>query len=226
MLPELASLPLYEILARLGVAAALGFVAALFHTFLARGTDSSRFFFSAQVLLAVLVATMMVAIDERLPRALGLFASLSIVRFRMPVKSLREIVFIFLAIAIGISAGSGAFRVALLGSSMGLLILLFISVFKDNRFFGSTRRLLEVTFRPQPGSTDPVPALEEKLTAWCKRFIPSESRNIDGLSSKIYEIWIDKKARDAELIDDLKTSMPNIQTVRIVRLFNSNDAIF
>ena len=228
MRPEFTTLPLYEIMSRLAVATVLGLIAAGFNSYLARDTASSRFFFPAQVLIAVIVATMMIAIDERLPRALGLFASLSIVRFRMPIKSLREMVFIFLAVCVGVSAGSGAFLVAALGTGTGLLTLLFISVFRENRFFGSERRMLEIVLNKMDSGAAPgtISQLEKVLADGCDRYSESETRNLSGLSTKLYEVWLDRALSDDEFLQSIQSKVPGIQSIRLIRLFNADESVF
>ncbi len=222
MQPELVSLHLYEVMGRIGVAFLLALTVALFKSVFYRDVSSPRFFFPAQILIAVIVATMMVAIDERLPRALGLFAALSIVRFRMPIKSLREMIFIFLAICIGICAGSGAFVVASVGTAVGLATLLFVEVFRENRYFGTDRRLLEVTLTEDVSSA----SLEEVIKSSVESYRETETRSFGTVDSRVYEIWVKKGARDSDLVQKLRATEPRISNVRLVRLFNTDESTF
>ncbi len=77
------------------------------------------------VMICIITSIVMMLIRNNLALSLGMVGSLSIIRFRTAIKEPRDIGFLFWAIAIGLSAGTGNFIVAIIGSIM-IALLLFI----------------------------------------------------------------------------------------------------
>ena len=95
-----------EFLSALLAALLAAFAAQLLYRFFyeRRGTGSQ--IHRAFPLLALAVTTLFVGVQVSLPLSLGLLGSLSIVRFRTPVKEPEEVGFIMLVIAASISAAT------------------------------------------------------------------------------------------------------------------------
>ena len=90
----------------LAAAIAAAFVASFLYRFFyeRRGTGSQVH--RAFPLLAVSITTLFIGVQISLPLSLGLLGSLSIIRFRTPVKEPEEVGFIMLVIAASISAAT------------------------------------------------------------------------------------------------------------------------
>lgn len=73
----------------------------------------SQNFVQSLVLLAMVVCMVLTIVGDSLARAFGLGAALAIVRFRTPIKDSKDAVFLFLAVAVGMAAGTGMLGVAL-----------------------------------------------------------------------------------------------------------------
>ena len=116
-LPGVAAL-----IARLLLAAGLGFVVAGIH----RGTLGRRPLTPALpatlVLLAVLVALVMMVIGNSQARAFGLVGILSIVRFRSVVDDTRDTAFVVFAVGVGMAVGAGAGLLAAVGVPVVALV--------------------------------------------------------------------------------------------------------
>lgn len=95
-----------ELFAALGVSLAAAGAAALFYRFFyeRRGTGSQ--IHRAFPLLALAVTTLFVGVQLSLPLSLGLLGSLSIIRFRTPVKEPEEVGFVMLVIAASICSAT------------------------------------------------------------------------------------------------------------------------
>jgi hypothetical protein len=78
------------------------------------------------VILATIVFAIVNIIQDSITLSLGMVGALSIVRFRTPVKSSFDLIYLFAAIAIGVAYGSGQVLLAIIFS---LLIILSILVF-------------------------------------------------------------------------------------------------
>jgi hypothetical protein len=111
--PKLPTLT--ALVARLVLAAALGFAVAAVHGLTLGRRKSPPALPATLVLLAVLVAFVMMAIGNSAARAFGLVGILSIVRFRTVVEDTRDTAFVIFAVAVGMGVGAGAGLLALVG---------------------------------------------------------------------------------------------------------------
>ena len=84
------------------------------------------------VILATIVFAIVNIIQDSITLSLGMVGALSIVRFRTPVKSSFDLIYLFAAIAIGVAYGSGQVLLAIIFS---LLIILSLVVFLKKKSF-------------------------------------------------------------------------------------------
>jgi len=70
----------------------------------------------ALVMMTQITALVIMTISSNLVLSLGMVGALSIVRFRTAVKDPMDIVFMFWAIAVGISCGASLFMISIVGS--------------------------------------------------------------------------------------------------------------
>ena len=96
-----------EVFLALGLSFALCLTLAYFYRQSHRGLSYSVSFVHAMVLLGVTVSMIMLIIGSNIARAFTLVGALSIIRFRNPVKDSRDVAFIFMSMAIGMSVGTG-----------------------------------------------------------------------------------------------------------------------
>lgn len=85
----------------------------------------SKDFNRSLVLMAVITASIVLAIQSNLVISLGMVGALSIVRFRTAIKSTIDLVFLYWSISIGIVCGASLFMIAALMSivvTAGLII--------------------------------------------------------------------------------------------------------
>ena len=81
------------------------------------------------VAIAMTTAMVIMLIGSNLAISLGMVGALSIVRFRCAIKEPRDLAFLFWAIGVGLSAGTGAFLIAVVGS---VFIAAFIFLFSKS----------------------------------------------------------------------------------------------
>lgn len=91
-----------------------------------RGFSYSRSFVHTLVLGALVSTIMIAGIGNNLARGLGVLGALAIIRFRTQIRDPRDIIFLFAALAIGISCGAGAYAVAVLGCAGFAVAALFL----------------------------------------------------------------------------------------------------
>jgi len=121
----LTSSDLFDILFSLFVSILVGFVISQVYKITHRGVSYEVTFMSSLVLLAPIVAMVMFFIRGNLVLSLGLVGSLSIIRFRTPIKDTRDMVFLFWSIAVGLGAGTFHWTIVAL-ASLAILMVTFI----------------------------------------------------------------------------------------------------
>ncbi len=100
----------------------LSTIIALTYKYTFRGTEYSKDYFQAIVLIAIIAATVMMAIGDSLARGLGILGALAIIRFRFRFVNPKNIIYIFASLAVGIGCGVYGFAVALSGTVIFSLV--------------------------------------------------------------------------------------------------------
>jgi len=123
-----------QILSNISIAALLGFFIFISYYISHRGTIYSKKFNVSLVVLTVLTGMVMTVIGNNIALSLGMVGALSIVRFRTAIKDVRDTVYIFWTIIVGICCGVGDYLVASIGSGIVFAVLLILgSIKSDNR---------------------------------------------------------------------------------------------
>ena len=91
-----------------------------------RGTKYSPNFVQSVVLISIIAAVIIQAIGDSLARGLGIMAAMAIIRFRTNLKDPRDTLFLFASLAAGISCGSYAFDIAVVGTIGFCLAVVFL----------------------------------------------------------------------------------------------------
>ena len=107
-----------EMLVNLAVSIVLGMTVAIIYRQTHKGLSYSQSFTLTIVFVAVIVAIVMMVIGNSLSRAFALVGALSIIRFRTVVKDTKDTAFIFWALAVGMSAGTGNYILGAIGTGV------------------------------------------------------------------------------------------------------------
>ena len=81
-----------------------------------QGLSYSRNYVQATILASIVATIAMQAIGDNLARGLGMMGALAIVRFRSSLKDPKDMIFIFMSLAIGIACGVYSFSIAAIGT--------------------------------------------------------------------------------------------------------------
>src|SRR5436190_533605 len=108
-----------------------------------RGLSYSRGFVISLALTGVVATLLMLAIGNSVARGLGLLGTLAIIRFRSTLRDVRDMMFIFASLAVGISVGVQAFMVAVVGAILFCLFVLHLTFapFASRRQYDGLLRL-------------------------------------------------------------------------------------
>ena len=115
-LSGMARLDFASVLFSLFLAIAISFIISQVYKYTHRGLNYELAFMSTLVLLAPIIAVVMLFIRGDLVLSLGLIGSISIIRFRTPIKDTRDMVFIFWTIAVGLGCGTYNWNVVLIST--------------------------------------------------------------------------------------------------------------
>ncbi len=87
------------------------------------GVMYSKGFNLTVMLITMVTAMVMMVIRTNLALSLGMVGALSVIRFRSAIKDPKDIGFLFWGIAVGLSAGTGAYVIAVIGSIIIAIVL-------------------------------------------------------------------------------------------------------
>ncbi|HEX6044365.1 MAG TPA: DUF4956 domain-containing protein [Pyrinomonadaceae bacterium] len=76
-----------------------------------------------QILLAIVAAALMIVVGDNAARAFGIFAAVSLVRFRTNIRDPKEITVLLISLALGLASGVGRWDLALVLAIFALIVL-------------------------------------------------------------------------------------------------------
>jgi uncharacterized membrane protein YhiD involved in acid resistance len=76
-----------------------------------------------QILLAIVAAALMIIVGDNAARAFGIFAAVSLVRFRTNIRDPKEITVLLISMALGLACGVGRWDLALVLTFFSLVVL-------------------------------------------------------------------------------------------------------
>ncbi|HEV8368143.1 MAG TPA: DUF4956 domain-containing protein [Pyrinomonadaceae bacterium] len=98
-----------------------------------------------QILLAIVAAALMIIVGDNAARAFGIFAAVSLVRFRTNIRDPKEITVLLISLALGLASGVGRWDLALILTVFSLLVLWLLEWREPQTVFRSME--LKVTTR-------------------------------------------------------------------------------
>ena len=76
-----------------------------------------------QILLAIVAAALMIVVGDNAARAFGIFAAVSLVRFRTNIRDPKEITVLLISLALGLASGVGRWDLAVVLAVFSLIVL-------------------------------------------------------------------------------------------------------
>jgi uncharacterized membrane protein YhiD involved in acid resistance len=165
-----------------------------------------------QILLAVVASALMIIVGDNAARAFGIFAAVSLVRFRTNIRDPKEITVLLISLAIGLGTGVGRWDLSVILTVFSLLALWVLEYREPEQVFRALNltiltRNIESTRR----------ALKEVLQ---RHNFDSELRTISGPSeegkagSLVYSIDVSPKISTDELSEEiLSIDSSNIDSI-------------
>ena len=174
-----------------------------------RGTGSQ--IYKAFAPLSLAITTLFLCIQVSIPLSLGLLGSLSIIRFRTPIKEPEEVGSIMLVIASSIAAATFHFAFIFV-----MLAFAAVSSFAAAKFRGAKflkRDGLLTLALPDP-ETSPLPALEPVFAAQFTRFKVQSCSSHSGTTT--LQLSFSGLRNDVcALQEAVRKALPAVQTVNV-----------
>ncbi len=182
----------------------LSFILALLVSQLYRRTHTGMgwepSFLATLVLLAPVVALVMLFIQGDLVLSLGLVGSLSIIRFRTPIKDARDMVFLFWVIAIGL--GTGTLYWTLTAAATALLAVLTLLLYR--LYTGDTPRAHYVLVASGGHPMNPE-AMEDVLHRFCSSINLRSHEMQDERWEAVFELRLADDTDSSTLLGQLRS---------------------
>jgi hypothetical protein len=210
--PALPPLPalLLQLLLALALALPVAFVYARTH----QGTSYSRTFVQSLVLLPLVVTIVMLAIGDSMARAFGLFGALALIRFRTPIKDSRDTIFLFLAVAVGITVGVANTLLAVAGTAFVLVVAIALAQTGFGRRIGHDGVLQFTVAAPTSDQEERVRAV---LAQHCRRFdlVSLRDARQGGAMDYAYQLRL-RAPRGHEALVNALRAVPGAQDVSLL----------
>ena len=177
-----------------------------------RGLSYSRNFVQAVILCSIVAGMVMQAIGDNPIRGLGILGALAVIRFRTVFKDPRDLIFIFAAMAAGISCGVFGYGIAVVGTLVfcGAAFALYFSPFGSERYFDGILR-----FNMGIGTQARI-ALEDIMKEHCKNFALITLR--EAAQGERLEYAYHVKLKRGKIKDEFVKKITTIESVRDVHL--------
>jgi uncharacterized membrane protein YhiD involved in acid resistance len=215
-----AEISSHDVLVRMGASLAFGLISAGLYRWSCRHREGAPGLASTLVLLCILIAMVTMAIGDQAAKAFTLVGTLAIVRFRTPVRDIRDTAFVILAVALGLAMGAGANRVAIVGTILVALVVLLLDLmarFSGSRGGGEEWARLEVRLEDASGA---VASLEKLLIEQQLTYRILSARRESGQQSRVlYAVRLSERSRAPEVLDALYSGM----NLKRATLYFAND---
>jgi|GEM_PF-4692633 len=183
------------------IALALGVIIAI--TYLSTSSSRRKSVSQLLVFLPAIITMVLISLKMSIPAAFGLFAALSIIRFRTPIKDVTEILFIFFSISSGVAIGVNSVAFACMGT---LVLASFLYLINRFGIFvnESDRYTLHLYFE----GTDSK-EIEEKVLNLLKDKVPKyELMSLESNSTDVlhfcYSLKLSESSLASELVGNLR----------------------
>jgi hypothetical protein len=212
-LGAMRSLVATEVLYSLSIAFVLALVLANVYRWTHQGFSYQRTFLQTVVLASIAVCIMIMAIGNNMARGLGILGAMAFVRFRTPIRDPRDVIFIFAALAIGISCGAQVFMVAILGT----LFFGFTAFFLSWSPWASRREFEGLLRFMLPAQNKGSSALPEIFSQYCTgaELVASREAIQGEVLEYAYQVRLIDPSYKVDLVDAI-AKLPEASEVSLV----------
>ncbi|MET8519494.1 DUF4956 domain-containing protein [Nocardioides sp. NBC_00163] len=198
------------------LSAIIGYVYRATH----KNVSYSQSYVQTLVLAGMVVSLIMLVVGSNIARAFALVGALSVIRFRNAVKETRDVGFIFLVMAIGMTTGTRFYLLAIAATVMICLVLVLMNKFNWFKL-DVQRQVVKVQVPPEPEYTAVV---EDLMIQHCSDFelVSTESVRSGALIELYYTAQLKKGSSSRELLQAL-SAVNSGQRVTVLTGYDQTD---
>jgi uncharacterized membrane protein YhiD involved in acid resistance len=154
-----------------------------------------------QILLAIVAAALMIIVGDNAARAFGIFAAVSVVRFRTNIRDPKEITVLLISLAVGLAAGFGRWDLALILTAFALVVLWIL----EHREASQVSRTMDVkVITRDVNTTQKVLREIVKRHSFDSELRGIERENPDGpMGSLVYSVELSPTVTTDELSEEI-----------------------
>ncbi|MEA3445123.1 MAG: DUF4956 domain-containing protein [Bacteroidota bacterium] len=207
----------YEVFINLCIALACGLIISYVYRITYKGPSYSITLVNSLVLLTIITSIVLLVIGNNLARAFGLVGAMSIIRFRTAVRDVQDIIFIFLALAIGMASGVGLKMIAFLGTMFVSIVIIALTTIN----WAHPRKreyLLQISYN---SSDDNELTMNQVLKKYCKNLKLVNLKNI-GYADEI-EAYYHIMMKDTQQSESMVKELNNLDDVFNINLYFDED---
>ncbi|MCR5208216.1 MAG: DUF4956 domain-containing protein [Eubacterium sp.] len=190
-------------------ASAIGFFISLIYLLTHKKEGYSQAFCVSLILLAPIVGMVILVIGNNVATAFSLAGAFALVRFRSAPGDPKDIAFVFLSVAMGLTCGLGYWIYAIIAVVvLGVIIL----VLHFTNFAGRDRNRFELKITV-PETLNYAGAFDETLKKYTKRFEMKRVKSVDfgALFEITFDVTMNDPSEIRKMIDDLRVLNGNLK---------------
>lgn len=202
-----------EIVANILVALLCGLGIGWLYRLTYKGPGYSVAFLNSLVLMSMITAVVILIIGNNMARAFGLVGAMSIIRFRTAVKDTLDIVYIFFALVVGMAAGAGYHKIAVL-STLAVGVVSFTLAKSGGKGAKQSETLLQFAYQL---NGDAQAAYLPVLRKFCRRHTVINTRALGDQDTLELSFYV--HLRDRERNNWFVRELKNVEGVSQVNLY-------
>lgn len=184
----------------------LGLIIAF--TYMKTNRHYTQHFIIALSLLPLLVEIVIMMVNGNLGTSVAIMGAFALIRFRSMPANAKEIMYVFLSMAIGLSGGMGYLTFAISFTILTCIVLFILEFFQ----FGKPKefqKLLRITI---PENLDYTDVFDDIFTRYVKVYELTrvKTTNMGSLFELTYQITIKSDIKEKEFIDELRCRNGNL----------------
>ncbi|NLE82193.1 MAG: DUF4956 domain-containing protein [Rhodococcus sp.] len=191
----------FDIIVSLSLSFVLSAIIGWVYRYTHKNVSYSQSYVQTLVMVGMVIALIMLVVGSNIARAFALVGALSVVRFRNAIKETRDVGFIFLVMAIGMTTGTRFYVLAIAATIAICLVLVLMNKFNWFKL-DVQRQVVKVQVPPEPEFTSIV---EDVLIQYCTDFelVSTEAVRSGALTELYYTAQLKKGKKPNELISAL-----------------------
>ena len=198
----------------IGSALALCLLITLVYIFTRRKTGFPSSMIVSILLMGPVASIIIVCIGSNLARAISIGGGLALIRYRNTLEDPKDLLYIFLSLAVGMACGTGFIGYGALAVAIILVVLVIANLTRFDSLGSNVMKLTIIV----PEDLDFDGAFDPVLKKHCRYFYLEKIKTTDygTLAELHYRIKLKDKSKQKMLIDEIRERNANLN-VTVVR---------